>query len=59
MKKQLLKTSSHIVLAMVLGLTAAFALRSERAVAQGDSPGGKLEGTWLPPQGFEHRTNRL
>ena len=46
MKKQLLKTSSHLVLATVLGMTAAFALRSERAVAQGDSPGGKLEGTW-------------
>ena len=46
MKRKFLKTSSYIVLASMLGLTAAYALRSERAVAQGDSPGGKLEGTW-------------
>lgn len=46
MKKKFLKTSSHIVLATILGLTAAYGLRSERAAAQGDSPGGKLEGTW-------------
>jgi hypothetical protein len=46
MKKKFLKTSSYIVLATMLGLTTAYALRSERAVAQADSPGGKLEGTW-------------
>lgn len=46
MKKKFLKTSTYIVLATMLGLTAAYALRSERAIAQGDSPGGKLEGTW-------------
>lgn len=46
MKKRLAKTSSYIVLATVLGLTAAYALRSERAVAQGGPPGGRLEGTW-------------
>jgi hypothetical protein len=46
MKTRFLKTSSYIVLATMLGLTAAYGLRSERALAQGDSPGGKLEGTW-------------
>jgi hypothetical protein len=46
MKKQFLKTSSCVVLTTMLALTAAYALRSERAIAQGDSPGGKLEGTW-------------
>jgi hypothetical protein len=46
MKKRLLKTSSYFILAIVLGLTAAYALRSERAVGQGDSPSGKLQGTW-------------
>ena len=45
MKKRFLKTS-HIVLATMLGLTAAYAGLSERAAAQGDSPVGKLEGTW-------------
>jgi hypothetical protein len=46
MKKPFLKTSSYIVLATVLALTAAYAGLSERAAAQGDSPGGKLAGTW-------------
>ena len=46
MKKRFLTTGSYIVLTTMLGLTAAYALRSERASAQGDSPGGKLEGTW-------------
>jgi hypothetical protein len=46
MKKRFLKTSSYIVLAAMLGLTAAYALRSERAIAQGESQAGKLEGSW-------------
>ena len=46
MKKKSLKTISYIVLAAMLVLTAAYTLRSERALAQGDSPGAKLEGTW-------------
>ena len=46
MKKRFLKTNACIVLATVLGLTAAWVLRSERAVAQGDSQAGKLEGSW-------------
>jgi hypothetical protein len=45
-KKRFLKTSSYIVLATMLGLTAAYTVGSEQAAAQGDSPGGKLEGTW-------------
>ncbi|HEU5239430.1 MAG TPA: hypothetical protein VFU37_20025 [Pyrinomonadaceae bacterium] len=45
MKTRFLKTSSCIILLTVLGLTS-YAFRSERAIAQGDSPGGKLEGTW-------------
>jgi len=46
-KKQLLKTGSYILLLTVLGLTVMTGLRSEPAGAQGNSPRGKLAGTWL------------